>query len=66
MRLGIWEGVAWVLGGFLLCGAVIVGLSKVFAPKELQAHRIEREFRQACANVGGTTVWNRSNWVCLK
>ena len=26
----------------------------------------EREFREACAKVNGTAVWNKKYWECLK
>ena len=26
----------------------------------------EREFREACAKVNGTPVWNKKYWECLK
>lgn len=26
----------------------------------------EQLFRETCSKVGGTTVWNKRNWECLK
>jgi hypothetical protein len=47
----------------------LVGLCGFFWLVEqstIQSDRVNRDFREACAKVNGTAVWNNKYWECLK
>jgi hypothetical protein len=46
--------------------ATVVMLAVGFLNSPDQPSKIERDFREACAKVNGTAVWNNKYWECLK
>ena len=55
----------WIGPGFFI-GFVITGFLWLIGQSSNQSNRIERDFREACAKVNGTAVWNNKYWECLK
>ena len=58
-----WIGLGFLIG-FLIF--LITGFLWAFGQLSNQSNRIERDFKEACAKVNGTAVWNRKYWECLK
>lgn len=55
----------WIGPGFFI-GFVITGFLWLLGQSSIQRDRIERDFREACAKVNGTAVWNNKYWECLR
>jgi len=55
----------WIGPGFFI-GFFITGFLWFIGQSSNQSNRIERDFREACAKVNGTAVWNNKYWECLK
>jgi hypothetical protein len=55
----------WI-GGALIIISIIAGFVWMLGQSSSQSHRIERDFREACAKVNGMAVWNNKYWECLK
>ena len=55
----------WIGPGFLI-GFFITGFLWLLGQSSIQRNQIERDFREACAKVNGTAVWNNKYWECLK
>jgi len=55
----------WI-GAALIIVSFIAGFVWMLGQSASQSGRIERDFREACAKVNGTAVWNKKYWECLK
>lgn len=47
-------------------GAIVVSFAESMLPLEGRKSQTEINFRSACAEVKGRTVWNGRNWECIK
>lgn len=55
----------WIGYALLIC-FFVSGFLWLLGQSSIQSNRIERDFREACAKVNGTAVWNNKYWECLK
>jgi len=55
-----------LIGPALLLVSFISGFFALLGASSGESERTEREFKEACAKVNGTAVWNRKYWECLK
>ena len=49
-----------------LLATLVSGFFALLGASSGESERTEREFKEACAKVNGTAVWNRKYWECLK
>ena len=62
----LFTGLAIVLAILVAVTLIVVGLGAIMPPREDRQSQIETNFRAACTEVKGHTVWNGRHWECIK